>query len=302
MTEDSGFFECPADLQLPEGTELLHRSRDGWSEIWRTLSDGRFRVLKALKPEFRGKTMYESLLRKEYEIAAPLSHPGIREVYGFSSRPGLGKVIEMEWVDGCTLEELMSGGTVPRREALRLADQLCDAVSYLHSRQIVHRDIKPSNILVTHNGKNIKLIDFGLSDSDSWAVLKGSCGTRAFAAPEMLAGPESDCRSDIWSLGKVTGMLLPARRQAVRKATATSPDKRFQDVESFRRALHGKLRLWIVPLSGAILAAVLFFATRRPAEVQLPLPVQDTTEVKTIDDPELIDELFRQATEMIESR
>lgn len=56
--------------------------------------------------------------------------------------------------------------------------QTCAALDYIHRRQIIHRDLKPENIMLTGNGGNVKLIDFGYSDTDSYAVLKQPAGTR----------------------------------------------------------------------------------------------------------------------------
>ena len=296
MTEDSGFFSEPLSEGQDAGTmELIHRSRGGWSEIWRTGRNGRYIVLKALKQEFRGLAMYESLLRKEAEITSSLSHPCIREAKGVTNVPGLGSAIEMEWIDGRPLGEYIEAGGIPKSTALRLSGQLCDAVSYLHSRQTVHRDIKPENILVTHNGDNLKLIDFGLSDADSWATLKGSCGTPSFAAPEVLEGGKPGNRSDIWSMGKVLRLLLPGKRAVTAKCMASDPSKRYADASQVKAALHRKSPAPAVAAIAVLLlgAALAVFRPKAPAEVQ---------DEQAIESPEVIDELFRQATQMIEDQ
>ena len=76
----------------------------------------------------------------------------------------------------------------------KIVSQLCDVLEYIHSKQVIHKDLKPENILITHNGQNVKLIDFGLSDSDDYAPLKFHAGTQAYAAPELLSGGKIDCR------------------------------------------------------------------------------------------------------------
>ena len=278
--------------------ECIHRSEGGWSELYRCDKGGRFRVLKALKPEFRGKPLYEELLRKEYEIGYTLSHPCICEVYGFSSIPGLGNAIEMEWVDGSTLAGLLEAKRIGPGDARSIVLQLCDALSYLHSRQVVHRDIKPANILVTHNGRNVKIIDFGLSDSDSYSILKGAAGTRSFAAPELLAGEPGDWRADIWSLGAVLRILLPSRARVARKCMAEDPSKRYRDASEVAESIRRPSRWWLLPVALALLAvAIWLFARRAPAAAPVE-PERDTLSV--VSDPAVIDELFRQATDMLE--
>ena len=212
MSEDSAFFSGPDSLAERHETaapRLVHASRNGWSEIHVIDRGGRLRALKALKPGFRGDARYETLLRKEYEIGYSLSHTSICEVYGFVSEPGLGNCIEMEWIDGRSLADILAERRPDKATARKWVLQLCDALAYLHAKQIIHRDIKPANLLVTHNGKNLKLIDFGCSDADAFTVLKGPAGTASFAAPELRNGADVDNRADIWSLCKVIALLLP---------------------------------------------------------------------------------------------
>ena len=297
-----------------EGPRLIHSSESGWSETWLIDKDGRFRILKALKPSFRGLARYESLLRKEYEIGYSLSHTAIREVYDFRNIPGLGNCIEMEWVDGVTLADFLSKGHPGKTTLRKIALQLCDALSYLHSKQIVHRDLKPSNILITHNGNYVKLIDFGLSDADSWSILKGPAGTESYAAPELLAGAPVDNRTDIWSLGKVISLLLPAERKIARKCMMENPVERFQNVDEIKSSLERKRRIW--PLFLACAAALGIFvvlgrwfgsahqpwfgSAHQPDAHQQINERAEKPDTTTVIDAEAIDELFRQATEMID--
>lgn len=90
-----------------------------------------------------------------------------------------------------------------RRERVRVAAQLLKALGYVHSFQVVHRDLKPSNIMITRNGEQVKLIDFGLSDTDSFAIFKQPAGTDRFISPEQRQGQLTDERNDIYSLGIV---------------------------------------------------------------------------------------------------
>lgn len=231
ISPDSSFFS--SSVSQPE---LIHESVDGWSQIYLIDRDGKFRVLKALKPEFRGEVQYEALLRKEYEIGYKLSHPNLCEIYGFIDVNGLGHCIEMEWVNGLTLSSFLSSKQVSRDLSGRIVRQLCDALAYCHSCQVIHRDIKPENIMVTHNGSNVKLIDFGLSDSDSHSVFKSACGTADFAAPELYEGSQPDVLSDIYSLGKVISLLHPSFSGIAARCTRKDPSSRFQDAESVKSA------------------------------------------------------------------
>lgn len=310
MTEDSGFFGTSIDTSLSpiSKPELMYRSEDGWSELYRVDKNGRFRVYKALKKEYRGDFRYEEILKKEFQIGYSLSNPGICEVYGFVSVPDLGNCIEMDWIDGVSLTDFLKATRPTKDQAKRMILQICDILSYLHSKQIIHRDIKPSNLLVTHNGHNIKLIDFGLADSDSSSIIKTPAGTRSFAAPELQNGSTIDNRSDIYSLGKVIALLCPSLSRVVRKCTMTDPDKRYHSVEDISEAIQHPQSLW--PWIAVIAAIVIgFIAVLGLPKNEDPVEMgtftkEDITENdnETISDPAAIDELFQQATELIISR
>ena len=307
MDEDSGFFDAHGQLveNHTSAPELIHQSAGGWSSLYRIDKDGRFRVYKALKPEFRGKQPYESLLRKEFEIGYALSHPNICEVYGFCFLPELGNAIEMEWIDGRTLTSLLEQGVPAQDLSEKLIGQLCDALEYLHNRQVIHRDIKPSNILVTNNGNNVKLIDFGLSDTDSHRIFKNPAGTESFAAPELLDGRPVDCRADIFSLGKVIALLAPRNAAVVHKCTQLDPNLRYKDIVSLRKALQRKSKQWIWGLLSVIVvglaAILLLYSEKHPAPEPDPLTPADTLAGETlITDPSTIDDLFRQATDLFD--
>ncbi len=240
MENTSGFFESPAE-GAAAGTsakEIVSSSESGYSEIWRVDRGGRFRVLKCLKPKFRGDPLYERLLLKEFDIGYSLNHENICEYYSFGSDPDLGNCIEMEWVDGRTLEEFLSEGKRERSVYDKVVGEICSALSYMYAKQVLHRDLKPTNILVTYNGDNVKLIDFGLSDADSSSVLKTPAGTAVFAAPEVRSGGKASVRSDLYSLGVVLS-LFPVRKYSpiVRKLLSVKPEGRYGSVAEVQKAL-----------------------------------------------------------------
>ena len=75
---------------------------------------------------------------------------------------------------------------------------------------------------------NVKVIDFGLSDADSYAILKAPAGTMVYASPELLAGEQVDGRSDLWSLGVILGELGCRYSSIARKCLKRNPDERCQ--------------------------------------------------------------------------
>lgn len=198
---------------------------------------GRWWMLKALQPEVREQSAFQLRLRKEMEILIQLQHPNIVTAVGMEQVDGLGECLVMEYVDGDTLANWLRGNT-SRNERRRIADELTDAVGYLHGKGIVHRDLKPENILITHNGSYVKLIDFGLADTNSHAVLKQPAGTLQYMSPEQAVVAEADVRNDIYSLGVIFGQMdLGGAYQTVISRCMVPAERRFSQVAELKHAM-----------------------------------------------------------------
>jgi serine/threonine protein kinase len=144
----------------------------------------------------------------------------------------------MEWIDGCSLETLIANGRISKSLAVKMIDELCDALSYMHRKQIIHRDLKPENIMVTHNGQNVKIIDFGLSDADSYNAFKTPAGTKIYASPELLAGEHIDSRSDIYSLGVIIGEIYGGFRHVAAECMRRDRSRRPVTADAVKKAVH----------------------------------------------------------------
>lgn len=263
MLGPSGFFmpdtSGSIDSNSPE-LELIHTSADGFNELYRGCKNGRFFVYKALKKEFRGNPLYEELLRKDFNIGFSLSHICICQYYGMVDFPKIGNCIIMEWIDGSTLESLIRSGQIDKPLARKIICDICDALEYIHRKQIIHRDLKPENIMITNNGRNVKIIDFGLSDADSYNILKAPAGTKVYASPELLAGAHIDSRTDIWSLGLIIKELNNNYNNIASKCLRRDKDKRYRsatDVGKAIRNAHSRKALNIAAISLLILTAAL---------------------------------------------
>lgn len=183
-------------------TDFVDLPMGGFNTLTRATRHGKQFLLKGLKEAYAGSVVYQQLLRKEFDILVSLNHSAVVQVVGWENVPGLGWCIVEEYIDGLTLKDFLA--THPTlQERRKVADELIEALRYIHSKQVVHRDLKPANILVTVNGHNVKIIDFGLSDTEAWTILKQPAGTRDYISPEQLHSGAPDCRNDIYSLGVV---------------------------------------------------------------------------------------------------
>ena len=238
-----------------EDCTLLRESPRG--RIWCATRAGKRFILKGAASN-GGKDI--SMLKREYELSIPLSHPGLAYVFTYEERSPVGPCIVMEHIDGRTLREYLAEGHA-LRERLRVLEQILDAVEYIHSRGVLHNDLSPENIIISRGGDAVKLIDFGFADDDVHYLAKRIGGTAGYASPELLEGRHTDVRSDIWSLGVLVGDIFgPSRFCTIRRrCTATLPERRYSSVTALKKAFARRRRLPAV-LSGCIIAAALAIA------------------------------------------
>ena len=229
----------------------------GFNRLFKAKRYGKWFVLKGLKPEYQQKAVYNELMTKEFELGVQMDHPNISHTFSFETDPVAGPCIVMEYVDGCTLREFLAQkpSAAVRR---KLTKEILSAMSYFHGKQIIHRDLKPDNILVTHNGHNVKIIDFGLADTDYHGILKQPAGSDKYAAPEQKSGGMAlDCRADIYAFGVILRQIFPhGYGGVVRKCTQPDREKRFDNAEEVLRRMQRRQRLLPMLVVVAVLAVI----------------------------------------------
>lgn len=206
MEQVSGFYFPPSGQTSSGFSEMEEISVGGFNVLIRAKRDGKWWVLKALAPDVRHNEVFRNLLHKEYDILSKIQHPGVVYVEGIEEVDGYGECLVQEWIDGVTLDEWLSTPHT-RSQRRQVAHQLLEVMEYVHSQQVVHRDLKLSNIMVTRSGSVVKVIDFGLSDADYYAILKSPAGTEGYISPEQQQGGPTDVRNDIYSLGIILDKL-----------------------------------------------------------------------------------------------
>lgn len=165
MTDSSSAFIVPADFSS-EWRDITLAQKRKHACVYTATRYGRRFLLKALSPEEANLTDFRLQQEQEFQLGIQLVHPNIAATYSLEEVDGVGRCIVQEWIDGVTLGEWLAAK--PSKAARsRVFAQLLDALEYLHGLQLVHHDLKADNILVTRNGANAKLIDFGLSALDA---------------------------------------------------------------------------------------------------------------------------------------
>lgn len=163
-------------------------------------------AVKVLRPEFVDDDEFLGKFKREAEAVASLSHPNIVNVYDVGED---GKVhyIVMEYIDGQNLKEIIKNeGTLDEYTALDITKQIAMALSAAHKKGIIHRDIKPHNILISNEGRVVKVADFGIAKAVSNSTMTniGSIiGSVHYFSPEQAKGKFVSNNADLYSLGIV---------------------------------------------------------------------------------------------------
>ncbi|MBX5482313.1 MAG: serine/threonine protein kinase, partial [Myxococcaceae bacterium] len=173
-------------------------------------------AIKLLRPEQAKDAGLVQRFFQEARTVNRINHPHIVEISDFiedtddEGRPRAWCV--MEFLEGETLTAMLARGPMPLERALRIADQVCRALSAAHGVGVIHRDLKPDNIVITRgpDGRDFaKVLDFGVAklmmpDPAIQAVETHEgviVGTPRYMPPEQAAGLEVDPRADIYGVG-----------------------------------------------------------------------------------------------------
>lgn len=187
----------------------------GMAEVWYAENEiGKPAAVKILNQNLSSNPQIVERFHNEALVMVKLSHPNIRQVYGYGYIDNRHCII-MEYLDGNDLETLLKQGRRFTEEELhRWWDQIAHALNYTHSLGIVHRDIKPSNLFLDNWG-NIKLLDFGIAkimESVSLTHTGAVMGTLLYMSPEQVKDSKYiDYHTDLYSLAVTFVHLLSGK-------------------------------------------------------------------------------------------
>lgn len=234
--------------------------------------DQTLEIRVALKENLNLNPESERQFLREARLLAELRHPNLPRVINHFILEER-QYLVMDYIEGEDLDSRAKGQPPTVDEVLAWAEDVCDALAYLHGREppVIHRDIKPANLKLQPDGQ-VMLVDFGIAKVfDQAQTTTGARGlTPGYSPPEQYGGARTDARSDQYALAATVYTLLtgsrpadsiermmdkaelkPARslnpavpehvETALNVALSLDQDDRFPDITSFKAALHAKL-------------------------------------------------------------
>ncbi len=172
-------------------------------------------ALKVLHPSYSRMPDLVERFRREARAASKIGHPNIVDVTDSGTTAEGSVYFVMEYLEGVELGSIIEReGALDTARALKIAGQICRALSAAHAQGIVHRDLKPENVfLITRDGAAdvVKVLDFGIAKTTEAEAARErrltspgmAMGTPEYMSPEQAAGRAADARCDVYALGAI---------------------------------------------------------------------------------------------------
>ena len=226
------------------------------------------------------ETMRKRFLR-EARLGLRITHPNIVKTLAIETEPKL--FIVTEFVEGCTLTELLGKSFLSTEDKVAFAKDICSAIKFLHEQGIIHRDIKPDNILVTQENC-VKISDFGLAKttrSGSTVTQAGVVvGSPGYLAPELFSeGSNTSTAADVYALGSLLIWLF----------TGNQPFKGSDPRQIIDNQLRGRANLAALPrmLRDIVKRMLSLQPEERPSSLEGLIKVFDSFAISKTEKPPL---------------
>ncbi|MBD5213542.1 MAG: hypothetical protein HDS75_01795 [Bacteroidales bacterium] len=226
--------------QTEKWTEIEHLPE--WDEefyyVYTAKKYGKWLMLKTLRPEYRDKPEYQSMIDKEFDVRYNLAHPHIVMINDYEEVPGLGRCIITDDIYGDSLRKLIDSSRVSDATIDKLTHDLVDALEYIQTNHLVHHPIRPETIIFTENIGNLKLINVGFDQKNS-------------LSPDATA-------DDIFNFGLILTEALKANpkypdasrlRKIAARCLSPNPAGRFPDIRALKMAIDGRAKIATIVLT-----------------------------------------------------
>lgn len=225
-------MKAELDLLIQENNlnRPLHRLGSGnFGRVFEAIYDNQRVVYKIMK-----HAVPSSLFHNEVNILKKLNHPCIPKYYKHCEYDNI-QLIIMEKSPGMELYDMLNIYDIPYHKKVVLGYNILDTLVYLHNNCILYLDLKPDNIMVDPRTGNHQIIDFGLSVClpDPNTLIKGKCGTKCFAAPEVIRDEQYGLSADIYSYGMLLFVLF-TEKNPCKPSLRSSYLKRYTSPNMYR--------------------------------------------------------------------
>jgi serine/threonine protein kinase/tetratricopeptide (TPR) repeat protein len=188
-------------------------------------------ALKLIRPELSSNPAMLARFKQELLLSRQVTHKNVIRIYDLGDAEGV-KFITMEFVEGRDLRSLIQEKQkFSPEEAIRIMQQVCEALDAIHSVGVIHRDLKPQNVMQEEGGR-ILVMDFGLArtmEGDGMTQTGALVGTMEYMSPEQALGKDLDQRSDIFTAGLILYELLTGKMPFKAESVLASLIKRTQE-------------------------------------------------------------------------
>ena len=196
-----------------------------------TYLDNRQVAIKILRSNFENDSLAIARFQREAYAMAELNHPNIVGISDVGDADDQ-QYIVMEYIDGLTLKQYINEhAPLANEEAIRIGDEILDAMALAHSSGIIHRDLKPQNILITKDG-TAKVTDFGIAKALSETSLtqtNSMFGSVHYLSPEQARGGNATPQSDLYAIGIIIYEMLTGAIPFDGDSAVTIALKHFQE-------------------------------------------------------------------------
>ena len=258
ITPSAAEFSESTEARLKPGQVIdgrfqveAHIGEGGMGEVYRATHVylKRTVALKVLHRKLVSNQDAWARFQREAELVSQLEGPNIVRVFDFGRLSDGQPFLSMEFVEGETLDKVLSRGPLDVKDAASLLAQVCEGLSEAHALGIIHRDLKPPNIMLgkRRDGRPIaKILDFGIArlaaaGQEKLTATGAVIGTPSYLAPEQAQGGDIDARTDMYSLGCVAFELLtgrpPFQAESLARLIMMHLQERPRPLSAFRPAL-----------------------------------------------------------------